>query len=171
MNQPVGERKVGISRYLGLSGVVQICLIVSMANCFLMVVVTIVDVLCRHLLKQPVPGVIELNEVLMIGIVFLGLGVAQKEDSHIRAELFVSRLGPERRRYFDLISLIFSVGFWTIILVQAVPKAWESFLTGEYREGLIKFPIWPARWMLAAGVLVICLQLVSDIYNSLVSQE
>lgn len=171
MNQSVQNQRVGRGKYLSLDSLLKVCLIISMANCFFMVVVTILDVLSRHLLKQPVPGVIELNEVLMIGIVFLGLGVAQKQNSHIRAELFVSRLSPERKWYFDLVALIVSLAFWALILMQAIPKAWQSFLVGEYREGLIKFPLWPARWMLAVGVLVMCLQLVADIYNSLTSQE
>ena len=160
-----------MKKYLTLERLIHFGMLISMANCFIMVIITILDVLSRHLLHRPVPGVIELNEVLMVGIVFLGLGMAQKEKAHIRAELFVSRLPPKLRRLFDLLALIFSACFWVMLLTQAVPRAWGSYLTGEYREGLIKFPIWPARWALAIGILILCLQLVRDFYRTISSNE
>lgn len=160
-----------MKNYFTLERLIHLGLFISMANCFIMVIITILDVLSRHLLHRPVPGVIELNEVLMVGIVFLGLGMAQKEKSHIRAELFVSRLPPRLRRLFDLLALVFSTCFWAILLTQALPRAWGSYLTGEYREGLIKFPIWPARWALAIGILILCLQLARDFYRTLSSNE
>jgi hypothetical protein len=58
-----------------------------------------------------------------------------------------------------------------LLLTQAVPRAWGSYLTGEYREGLIKFPIWPARWALAIGILILCLQLARDFYSTISSNE
>lgn len=160
-----------MKKYLTLDYLIHFGMLISMTNCFIMVIITILDVLSRHLLHRPIPGVIELNEVFMVGIVFLGLGMAQKEKSHIRAELFVSRMPPKLRRIFDLFALIFSTCFWVILLTQALPKAWGSYLTGEYREGLIKFPIWPARWALAIGLLIICLQLFRDFYRTIVSNE
>ena len=155
-----------MKRFAGLNKLIHYSMILSMANCFFMIIITIMDIVSRHLLKLPVPGVIELNEVLMVGIVFLGLGMAQKEKSHIRAELFVSRLSSLWRKRSDIFALIFSTCFWTILLIKAVPKAWHSFMIGEYREGLIKFPIWPARWALAIGILIMCLQLLADIYTA-----
>ena len=160
-----------MKKYMTLERLIHLGLFISMANCFIMVIITILDVLSRHLLHRPIPGVIELNEVLMVGIVFLGLGMAQKEKSHIRAELFVSRLPPKLRRLFDILALVFSTCFWVVLLSQALPRAWESYLTGEYREGLIKFPVWPARWALAIGLLIICLQLIRDFYRTISSNE
>ena len=160
-----------MKKYLTLERLIHYGMLISMANCFLMVIITILDVLSRHLLHRPVPGVIELNEVLMVGIVFFGLAMAQKEKAHIRAELFVSRMKPKLRRFFDLLALILSTCFWVILLTQALPRAWQSYLTGEYREGLIKFPIWPARWALAIGILIMCLQLGRDFYHTISSRE
>lgn len=159
------------TRYLGLSRILLIAMIISMASCFFMVAFTIMDVFGRHFLKQPIPGVIEFNEVMMIFVVYLGLGLAQREKAHIRAELFVSRLSLKWRGRFEGFSLFLATAFWTILFTQTATKAWNSYLIGEYREGLIKFPIWPARWALAVGVLLMSLQLFRDIYASWASKE
>jgi TRAP-type transport system small permease protein len=160
-----------VKRILSISGLLYFGLFLSMANCFSMVIITMLDVFSRHLLNRAIPGVIELNEVLMVGIVFLGLGMAQKEKSHIRAELLVSRLSKGRRKLSDLLATICSLGFWGILLFQSAPRAWDAFLTGEYREGLIKFPLWPARGALALGLFILCLQLLVDLYRETTSRS
>jgi TRAP-type C4-dicarboxylate transport system permease small subunit len=138
-------------------------MILSMGSCLLMVALTVMDVFGRYVLGKPLPGVIEFNEVLMVCVVFLGLGLSQKEKAQIRAELLISRLSPMWRKKFDLIALFLSAAFWLVLLVPSSSKAWSSFLIGEYREGLLKFPIWPARWALVLGILLMWLQLLRDI--------
>jgi TRAP-type C4-dicarboxylate transport system permease small subunit len=142
-------------------------MIFSMVNCFLMVIITIVDITSRHVLNMPVPGVIELSEVLMVGIVFMGLAMAQKERTHIRAEIFICRFSLAWKKRADFFADLFSTAFWTVLLVQTAPKAWHAFVNGEYREGLIKFPVWPARWAIVIGLFLICLQLASDLFRYL----
>jgi len=154
-----------------LSGLLRSAMMISMGSCFFMIVITVLDVFSRHILGQAIAGVFELNEVLMVCIVFLGLGFAQKERSHIRAELFVSRLSPKWHHGFELFSFSLGFLFWTTLFIQSAAKAWDSFLIGEYKEGLIKFPLWPARWALAFGLFLLCLQLLKDIHTSLFSER
>jgi TRAP-type C4-dicarboxylate transport system permease small subunit len=139
---------------------------VSMASCFFMIIISIADVFSRHLLGQAIAGVFELSEVLMVLVVFLGLGAAQKEGSHIRAELVISHFSGRVRNGLDLFAHVLGFLFWAILFTQCAAKALESWSTGEYKEGLMKFPIWPARWAIAVGLLLICLQLLLDIYRT-----
>lgn len=160
-------KKIHTSGDAWLSRLLHWAMFVSMGSCFFMIIITILDVFSRNLIGQAIVGVFELNEILMVCIVFLGLGIAQKERAHIRAELFVFRLSPRWYRRFEVFAYLMGFLFWTILCIQSTKKAWESFLTGEYKEGLIKFPMWPARWALALGLLILCLQLLKDIYSSL----
>jgi TRAP-type C4-dicarboxylate transport system permease small subunit len=107
----------------------------------------------------------------MVLVVFLGLGLAQQERAHIRAELFISKTSKPVRRYFDLFAHLLGFLFWTAIAVTSFYKAYDSSVTGEYKEGLIKFPVWPVRWALAFGVLLLCLQLLIDIWATFQSKE
>lgn len=138
-------------------------MILSMSSCLFMVAITVLDVFARHMIGRPVPGVTEFNEVLMVCVVFLGLGLSQKDKAQIRAELFISRMSPKWRKALDLFSLVMGWGFWTLLAVLAVSRGWGSFVMGEYREGLLKFPIWPARWALAIGMILMSIQLIRDI--------
>lgn len=157
------QARLSLRGVLGINGLLNLGLFLSMVNCFFMVIITILDVVSRHLLHRAIPGVIELNEVLMVGIVFLGLAMAQKEKTHIRAELLVSRLSAKWQKGLDIFAIVLSLAFWGILLASSAPRAWQSFVIGEYREGLIKFPIWPARGALCFGLLIMCLQLLYDL--------
>jgi len=136
-----------------------------------MVIVTVSDVFSRHLLHHSIPGVFEFSETLMVIVVFLGLGLAQQERAHIRSELFISKTSNRVRRYFDLFAHLMGFFFWTAVTFASFYTAWDSFITGEYKEGLIKFPVWPVRWVLAFGVLLLCLQLLVDIHVVFQSKE
>ena len=138
-------------------------MLMSMLACFLMIFVTVSDIFSRYVFKYSIPGVFELSETLMTLVVFLGLALAQQERAHLRAELFISRISRRFRSWFELFAHVLGLIFWGAITVMSFHNAWDSFLIGEYKEGLMKFPIWPVRWFLAFGVLLMCLQLVVDI--------
>lgn len=152
-----------MKKLLGLDRLLLAGMVLSMGSCLLMVALTVMDVFGRYVLGNPLPGVIEFNEVLMVCVVFLGLGLSQKEKAQIRAELLISRLPSKWKKRFDLFALLISAAFWLVLLIPSTSKACSSFAIGEYREGLLKFPIWPARWALVLGILLIWLQLIKDI--------
>jgi TRAP-type mannitol/chloroaromatic compound transport system permease small subunit len=49
--------------------------------------------------------------------------------------------------------------FFGLILSEAISEAQYSFQIGEATAGLIRFPLWPARFVLAAGCALVILQL------------
>jgi len=167
----MGEDIFSMKQVLKLDRFLLSGMVLSMGSCLLMVALTVMDVFGRYVLGKPLPGVIEFNEVLMVCVVFLGLGLSQKEKAQIRAELLISRLSSKWKKKFDLLALFISAIFWLVLLIPSLSKAWSSFVIGEYREGLIKFPIWPARWALVLGILLIWLQLIKDIGKHLRSEN
>ena len=148
------------------SRIVHWAMIASMMACFSMVFVTVIDITSRQFFQYAIPGVFELSETLMVMVVFLGLGLAQQERAHLRAELFISKTPRHIRRYFDLFAHVSGLFFWGAMAIMSFYKAWGSFIVGEYKEGLIKFPVWPVRWFLAFGLLLLFVQLVLDIQDT-----
>ena len=50
------------------------------------------DVICRLVLNRSIPGIIEIEEFMMVMIVFLVLGFLQSEKEHVAIDLIVKRL-------------------------------------------------------------------------------
>lgn len=120
------------------------------------------DVVGTQMLGYPVPGALEITEATMVLIVFGALTYGQVRRSHIRVELLYTRLRPRGRAALDLLADLFGLLFFGLLLWQAVNEAQFSMQIGEATEGLIRFPLWPSRIVLACGTALMIVRLVLD---------
>ena len=125
-----------------------------------------IEVVGTQILHTPVPGALELTESTMVLIVFGALCYAQIRRSHIRVELIYTNMGPRVRAAMDVFADLCGLVFFSLLLWQAYNEALYSLQIGEATVGLIRFPLYPARFILAAGtallILQLCLDLITD---------
>lgn len=143
---------------------------VGAAGIVLIMLGTTADVLRRSLEGRSVPGVIEGAEVILVIAVFLGLGLAQRDDIHVSTSLVVDRV-PRR---IGLILRVFGLLVLAAFLVWAVwasgRAALQSFTTNEFRFGMIRVPLWPGRTAIAIGWFLLLLEVVLDIHRILITR-
>ncbi len=121
------------------------------------------DVVGTQFFGRPVAGALELTESTMVLIVFGALAYAQLRRNHIRVELLYARAGPRARACMDLLADVAAIGFFGLLLWQAILEAMTSWRIGEATVGLIRFPLYPARWILVTGTALLLAQLVLDL--------
>jgi TRAP-type C4-dicarboxylate transport system permease small subunit len=121
------------------------------------------DVIGTQVFGQPIHGALEITESTMVVIVFGALTYAQIRRNHIRVELFYTRVSPRAQAAMDVFAHAMAVLFFGLLLWQAVNEAIISVGIDESTFGLIRFPLWPARIILAAGTALLILQLVLDL--------
>jgi TRAP-type C4-dicarboxylate transport system permease small subunit len=122
------------------------------------------DVVGTQFFGQPVHGALEMTESTMVVIVFGALTYAQIRRNHIRVELFYTRMGPRTQGAMDAFADIMAITFFGLLLWQASFEAMFSFQIDESTFGLIRVPLWPARFMLAAGTGLLIVQLFIDFF-------
>ena len=125
------------------------------------------DVIGTQFLKSPLPGAKELTESTMVLIVFGALTYAQIQRSHIRVELLYARMGPRGRAVMDVFADLAALLFFSLLLWQAINEALLSIQLKESTVGLIRFPLYPARVILAAGTGLLILRLLIDLLQDL----
>ena len=125
------------------------------------------DVIGTQFLQSPLPGAKELTESTMVLIVFGALTYAQIQRSHIRVELLYTRAGPRTRAVMDVIGDIAAIVFFSLLLWQAINEAIFSIQLKEATVGLIRFPLYPARIILAVGTGLLILRLLIDLFADL----
>ena len=123
----------------------------------------VADVVGTQLLHIPVPGPFELTESTMVLVVFGALTYAQIRRAHIRVELIYLRVGPRARAAMDVFADVAALTFFGLMLWQAINEAQYSIQINEATVGLIRFPLYPARIILAAGTGLLILRLVLDV--------
>ncbi|EXJ13367.1 TRAP transporter small permease [Imhoffiella purpurea] len=57
-----------------------------------MIVLTVVDVVGRYLFAAPLPGAGELIELMLVGVIFLGLPLVSLSDGHVTVDLLTERM-------------------------------------------------------------------------------
>ena len=127
----------------------------------------VADIVGTQVLLIPVPGPRELTESTMVLIVFGDLAYAQIRRAHIRVELLYLKMPPRGRAVMDVITDLAAIAFFGLILSEAISEAQYSYQIKEATTGLIRFPLWPARFTLVAGcslmILQLCLHLIQDL--------
>ncbi|HSF95875.1 MAG TPA: TRAP transporter small permease [Thermohalobaculum sp.] len=123
----------------------------------------VADVIGTQMLHIPVPGPYEITESTMVLIVFGALAYAQIRRAHIRVELIYTHMGPRVQAAMDILADVAAIVFFGLMLWQAKMEAEYSYQINERTVGLVRFPLYPARIVLAAGTALLILRLALDL--------
>ncbi len=130
----------------------------------LMIISTTLDTTLRFTLNFPIPGVFELNEVLLVITVFLGITWTQQERGHTRVVLWMRRLSMRNAIKLDIVCWVICFVFLAILGVQTFKEALRSYEINEFRWGAVQMPIWWAKALVPIGCWLTCIQLIIDIW-------
>ena len=156
--------KTGLQRLDGWGHAADRALCIASAAIILfMMLLTTVDVVLRYAFNSPLPGVYELQEFMLVGVVFLALAYIQSSNGHIYVDLLTNRLSERGQAVTKIFSHAVSLLIFGLITWQGGLRAWTALITGQSREGLISYPLWPAKWVLTIGGGFFCLRLAMDI--------
>jgi TRAP-type C4-dicarboxylate transport system permease small subunit len=125
----------------------------------------VTDVVRRTLTGRSIPGMVELVETFMALEVFLGLAHAEAEGVHVRMSLVTNLMAFRIRRLLKTFGM-------AVCILGSVWFAWGSTLraieatsVSEVKPGLLRFPVWPARWAIAFGFAVLVVEYVARVWE------
>jgi len=123
----------------------------------------VADVVGTKFLDYPVPGTLEFTESTMVLIVFGALAFTQSRRGHIRVEIFYNMGSPRAKSLMEVFTHLIGIVYFALLAWTGYQEAIYSWNLGEATMGTIRFPLYPARFMLAIGVSLLILQLLSDL--------
>lgn len=122
---------------------------------------TVADGVRRFVDGRSIPGTIEITEVALVIVVFLGMLSAETSGSHVRTALFTERIPPRLARWVRVAGRLLAlavVGFLTYVTGVGAAK---SVAEGQYQFGLIRIPIWPAKLAVFIGFGLLAIAILS----------
>src|SRR5690606_9733179 len=140
----------------------------AISACLIMVAMT-VDAGYRNLFNHSIPGTFEIVEVALVLAVFLGLATAERTGSNVRVTLFTSLLTTRAAAWVRLFGLLVSLVIVLGFAGASVEKAMHSYAIGEYKRGIISFPMWPGRVIVAIGFSLLVAELTMGILRRLIA--
>ena len=144
----------------------RVCMVfttVAAASLSIMIISTTSDTTLRYAINFPIPGVFELNEVLLVVVVYLGITWTQSERGHTRVVMVMRKMPIRWAIKMDIICWIICFLFLGILGLQSGKEALRSFQINEFRWGSVQMPIWWAKAIVPLGCWLTCIQLLIDI--------
>lgn len=133
----------------------------------LIMVIVCIDVFGRAVFNAPLHSGTELSELLLVAMVFFGLAAAQQQRQNFAVDVLVRHFPERVRRGFDLFSFLVCFGLVVMLAWPSTKQAISSFERGESGFGIVAFPVWPARTILAVGLWLLAVQFACDTYRLL----
>jgi len=145
-------------------------LLVASAAVIMMMMVGAVDALATFF-GHPIPGALELAELLMVLVVFLALPEVEATRKHIAIDLVSSRLPGAFSRPLATLSALLSLGFYGAMSWQAWRLFADSWTIREQTAGLVKFAVYPTKALFAAALTVVTAIALKNLMQALVARS
>lgn len=97
---------------------------------------------------------VDMSEVLLAVSVFLAWAVAQREDAHVRVDIFVTMAPAWFRRIGNVLTHLCGLLVFALLSYGAWQFASSSVAIMETSAATLGFPIWPGKVLCAAGALL-----------------
>lgn len=123
---------------------------------------TVADIASRALFSSPFRGTVELTELAVVVLVYLGLARAENQDAHIAVNLLFVRLGERAQ----LATRAFA-GIVTVLVVALM--TWRMYIfagqldSGGHTTGVLGAPLYPVAMAAVAGSAAFGLAALSNV--------
>lgn len=131
---------------------------------FLLMFLTVAEVLGRRLFNHPVPGTIDIIEVWMVLFAFLGAAYCQRDGSHVRMDLIVLKLEGQLKWALEAIA----VGLAFLFICVIVWKSFGHFVRAwELGDSTIdtQIQVWPSKLVVPIALTVLALRLALQFWG------
>lgn len=139
--------------------------LLSAVSTFAMMVLVVANIVGRYAFNKPITGAFEITESLLVVIIMLGLSLTQYQDRHIRVTIITRRLSPSWARVAKLIALACGAAFSAWCAYASWLFAYESYSFNEQEWGTITFPLYPFKFVVFIGIILLTIQFVLDTIN------
>lgn len=135
---------------------------------FLMMCLTVVDVVGRYLFNSPILGAFEITSFLVSILIFSFLGYAQSQKSHVTVDILVNIFPSKVQSIVKLFN--YTICFFIMLLLtwKGFETAVEAMESGDSPMNL-PVPDHPFIFFLALGCGIMCIEFFRDILRMIVN--
>jgi TRAP-type C4-dicarboxylate transport system permease small subunit len=124
------------------------------------------EVLMRYVLNRPLPGHLELTQLLIAPAVFLALSWVQAQRGHVGMDLLHERLSPRGRAMADCVTLTLALGTFVVITWFSASSTWTAWEVGDVTP-TSNITTWWSRAAVAVGSALLCVRLLMQLVENL----
>lgn len=140
----------------------------AIAACLIAVamVLTVVEVIGRRLFNAPLPGVVDMFDLGMAAVAFLGASQCQRVGGHVRMELVVRHLSGRALWLTESLTTALALWFIAAVMIASVEAVFRAYEVEDSTMDLL-LPVWPAKSLVAVALFVLSVRLALQLIDSL----
>ncbi|MBO0347441.1 TRAP transporter small permease subunit [Roseibium limicola] len=138
---------------------------------FAMMLLVIANAVSRFIFNAPVSGAFELTESMLTVLIFLSLALTQYEGGHIRVVLLTQRMPNGLQKAARFTALALGAIFFAWCTNAAWGYAMKSFAINEQQWGTVRYPLYPIKFVVFFGLMLLAIQFVLGSLRVLIKTE
>ena len=133
----------------------------------LMMVHICADIIGKFVFNFPIEGTLEIvSAYYMVGVIFFPLAYVSHHEGHIKVELFTQNMRPRPLAGLEAVIGIIGFVFMVWFCWETVAESIHSTIEREQWETAADLvTIWPSRWVMVAGVVLMTIYLLFRIID------
>jgi TRAP-type C4-dicarboxylate transport system permease small subunit len=124
------------------------------------------EVLMRYLFNRPLPGHLELTQLLIAPAVFLALSWVQARQGHVGMDLLHEKLSPRGRAAADCVTQALALATFAVITWFSLRSTWTAWEVGDVTP-TANITTWWSRAAVPVGSALLCLRLAMQLVGNL----
>jgi TRAP-type C4-dicarboxylate transport system permease small subunit len=133
---------------------------------FALMVLGVPQVVLRTLFNAPVTGYIDLVELSMASMAFLGAAYSQRLGAHIRMELLIGRLHGRMLWVVEAFGVVVAMFIISVLIRYSAEHSVRSYTLGDTTIDA-EFPVWPSKLLVPVAFGIWWLRLALQLWGAL----
>jgi TRAP-type mannitol/chloroaromatic compound transport system permease small subunit len=126
------------------------------------------EVIMRYFFNNPTSWSMELTQYLFCTMVALGGGWVLLTKGHVNVDIVTNRLGVRARAVLDIVTSVLLFTLLFLLFWQSLASALQSMAWGETSASGWNPPIYPIKFIIPIGILLIILQSVAALIRNVI---
>lgn len=123
------------------------------------------EVMMRYAFNAPIPGHLELSELLGPVIVFMGISYTQATHGHVGMDLVLDALSPAARRQAQMGTLLISIFICAVLAYFSGKNALQLWRFDDVTMTPPYFKTWPSAAAIPLGYALISLRMYVQVLH------
>ena len=125
------------------------------------------EIFGRYIFNSPIPGHVEIVELIMAGVVFFGVAYTERTGGHVRMELFITKVLKGRGYHMsEVITTAASLFVFIFILIFTTKSSWNAVVIGDVTADLY-IHTWPSKFAIPVGCFFLCIRFTIELIQHL----
>lgn len=133
---------------------------------FVLMLLGTAQIILRSVFNSPIAGYIDLVELSMAGMAFLGVAYCQRLGSHIRMEIMVGRLRGRWLWGFEVFGTLVALFIVGVLMWYGWGHFMRAYMLGDSTIDA-EYPVWPSKLLVPIAFALWFIRLTIQLIGSL----